>query len=168
MQRAIGGFEGAMGEAFSHWDDLVYGAFPSVFVHREQPLVDDEEEREPTLPSVKNTYQSARGKKLSEKKYNERFQADPNDPAHARIKLDLERAMKNAGMSEDAQDKMLERFNEGNGVEVEFPQGFQADREGYSRNVSARQAEEVSEKEYMLDKLPVDPETGEKWVLISI
>ena len=154
MQRAIGGFEGAMGEAFSHWDDLVYGAFPSVFVHREQPLVDDEEEREPTLPSVKNTYQSAKGKKLSEKKYNERFQADPDDPAHARIKLDLERAMNNAGMSDDAQDKMLERFNEGNGVEVEFPQGFQADREGYSRNVSARQAEEVSEEEYMLDKIP--------------
>ena len=62
--------------------------------------------------------------------------------------------MKNAGMSEEAQDDMLERFNLGNAVEVEFPQGNQIDQEGYSRDVSARQAEEISEEEYMLDKIP--------------
>ena len=153
MQQAIGGTEGAMGEEFSHWDDLVYGAFPSVFVHREEPILSGGEERERVLPSVKNTYQSARGKKLSEKKYNERFQADTDDPAHARIKLDLESAMRNANMGEDAKEQMLQQFNDGNAVEVEFVQGVQG-RGEYSTNVGARQAEDVSEKEYMLDKLP--------------
>lgn len=151
MSQVIGGFEGAMGEEWSHWPDLIHEAFPSVFVHRAEPIsdYDDEEDAERVLPSVKNTYQSRAGTSyMQTSKFNNTFQADPDDDAKtARIKQDLIQAITDAQISEGEEDDLLDRFEDGKVVYIEFPQGT-------GKRPTAEQAEDVSEEEYMLDKLP--------------
>ena len=162
MNSAIGGLEGAMGQEWSDWPDLICDAFPSVFVNRQEPIGDEDEDRERILPSVKNTYDAGHGKKSPMKptKFNDSYEADPDDDMKtARIKRDLEVAMDSAELDDDEKDKLREKFDKGGVAYVEFPQGTSEDRD------TASSAKTVSEKQYMLDKLPIDPETGEKMTL---
>lgn len=146
MSHAIANLQGAYGEEWSHFDDAVNEAFPSVFVTQEEPMIDDEM-RERVLPSVKNTVDSLGSSYMKPTLFQDVFQSKPDDPAHTNIKQDLIAAMRRAEMSEAEQDELLAQYEEGKSVRVPFPQGV-------GRNPTATQAEDVDEEEYMEDKLP--------------
>tara|TARA_R110002110_G_scaffold181442_2_gene387758 strand:+ start:449 stop:6658 length:6210 start_codon:yes stop_codon:yes gene_type:complete len=146
MTHAISGLQVAMGQEYSHWGDLVHEAFPSVFVHRAEPVhnLDDEEDSERVLPSTKNTYQSGKSY-MNTTRFTNQFKMVPDDDPDKEskdnnIRMDLESSMTDADMDQHERDYLREKFNRGETVKIEFPQVVDD--------------KQVSEEEYMLEQLP--------------
>ena len=176
MRDAITGLEGARGSDHSHWGDLFDESFPSVFTYREHPDMydkesDDEEEQEEqrlnerVLPSVKNTYGVGRTQHPSYK-YENVFQkvtfhnslGEKEERPQKTLgqRKDLDRAMAAAQLTDEEREELHIKFDNGESVSVEVPQGIQQDLRDVDNPTltTATQAGDVSEEDYMLDKLP--------------
>jgi hypothetical protein len=136
---ALGGMEGAMGQAWSHLQDLFDEAFPMVFTSR-QGADDGVDMEERVLPSSKRQYTPKRsGKRNDPVKFNNSFQFDEGaDPITQQgNKRQLERAMENAGYDEDEIQEELARYQTKNQhgkyptIRVEYGQGDIEDQSEY-------------------------------------
>jgi hypothetical protein len=138
---ALGGLEGAMGEDWSHWQDLFLEAFPNVFVSNTDTFEDKNESEERILPSSKREYELSR--RIKPAKFENTFQRDVNDDEITAVgkRNDLKRALKNSNMPEDDEYylDLYDKDNPGNKqpnlISVEYSQG------------------EGSQEEYMLEQL---------------
>lgn len=143
---ALGGLEGAMGEDWSHWQDLLAEAFPQLFTDNTFFAEDEEntpEER--VLPSSKREVNRGnRSGRLNPVRFQNAFQRNSDDniiTGGAKLR-ELKDALEAANMPED-DEYYIDKYLKGSQVEIDVPQ------EGTQEEYMREQLGDMSAEDYV-------------------